>query len=267
METNNQSQETRFAELISLCAKKRILKKAVFSKSLDKRIIRAVITKKLISGNEVLQAESFTADNKALHRNIPAEDTVALTELISGFSQVNLITTAGDAELKRSKNGKLTLIGDKKLHTKIESGNADELPERGNDDEKSHILSGNEPFLKLLGISDTNGRIYDKKQLKFRQINRFVEMIRDVEANLPTGKITICDLCCGKSYLSFAVYHYFANVKGCEVSMTGVDLKSDVVKNCSDAAKTLGFDGLEFVCADIRDYHSEQKPGTRGEIE
>ena len=114
--------------------------------------------------------------------------------------------------------------------------------------------------MKLLGISDANGRIYDKKQLKFRQINRFVEMIRDVESNLPKNEITICDLCCGKSYLSFAVYHYFANVLGYRVSMTGVDLKPDVVEYCSDVAKKLGFDGLRFVCGDINDFVADKSP-------
>ena len=261
METTNPTQEARFAELISLCAKKRVLKKAVFSKPLDPKIIRTVITKKLISGNEVLQAESFTRDNKALHRNIPAEDTEALAELISGFSQVNLITTAGDAELNRSKNGKITLIGDKKLQVKIENGGADELPERGNDDEKSHILSGNEPFLKLLGVSDEKGRVFDRKRSKFNQINKFLEHIRDITKNLPDeGTLYVCDLCCGKSYLSFAAYHYLKNILGRDVAMTGVDLKEDVIDYCNGVCKLLGFDTLHFICGDITKYEPEFSP-------
>jgi hypothetical protein len=129
-----------------------------------------------------------------------------------------------------------------------------------NNKEKKHILSGNEPFLMLLGVSDSNGRVYDKKQAKFRQINRFLEIIRDVEDKLPTDSIRICDLCCGKSYLSFAVYHYFANVKKYNVSMTGIDLKPDVIEYCSDTAKKLGFDGLEFICGDINDYTTDNIP-------
>ena len=75
-------------------------------------------------------------------------------------------------------------------------------------------MSGEEPFLKLLGVSDKNGRVYDKKQAKFRQINRFLELISDIEDKLPeNGTLRICDLCCGKSYLSFAVYHYFSVMK------------------------------------------------------
>ena len=64
----------------------------------------------------------------------------------------------------------------------------------------------------------------------------------------------ICDLCCGKSYLSFATYHYFANILGREVRMTGVDLKPDVIAYCSGVAKRLGWDGLEFLCGDVSRY-------------
>ena len=82
-----------------------------------------------------------------------------------------------------------------------------------------------------------------------------MEFIRDCLDALPgEGALRICDLCCGKSYLSFAAYHYFANVLKREVRMTGVDLKPDVVENCNAAAKKLGFDGLEFFCMDVAKY-------------
>ena len=94
----------------------------------------------------------------------------------------------------------------------------------------------------------------------FRQINRFLELVRDTLPSLPKGEIRICDLCCGKSYLSFAVYHYFANVLGYTVSMTGVDLKPDVVEHCNKSARALGFDGLEFICGDVGKYESPVPP-------
>ncbi len=102
--------------------------------------------------------------------------------------------------------------------------------------------------------------MYDKKRSKFRQINRFLELVRDVEDRLPKGELRICDLCCGKSYLSFAVYHYFVNVKKYSVHMTGIDLKPDVIAYCSEVARDLGFDGLEFICGDIKEYKTDKKP-------
>ena len=126
---------------------------------------------------------------------------------------------------------------------------------RGNDRKKNHILSGAEPFLIRLGISDGQGRVHDKKQPKFRQINRFLELIRDAESCLPEdGPLGICDLCCGKSYLSFAVYHYFTAIRHRQVRMVGVDMKAEVMDDCNAIARELGMDGLSFVCADVSLY-------------
>ena len=251
----------RLAELILLAAEKQSLKKAVFSKPQDTSILKMVMTLRSIGGQNMLQAEYFHKDNKATHKNIPLSDaTPTLLSLAKEFMQINVICTVGESEFKTSKSGKSVLIGGDKLLAALSADAVKTVEVSKNNVAKKHILDGSEPFLKLLGISDANGRIYDKKQLKFRQINRFVEMIRDVESNLPKNEITICDLCCGKSYLSFAVYHYFANVLGYRVSMTGVDLKPDVVEYCSDVAKKLGFDGLRFVCGDINDFVADKSP-------
>ena len=251
----------RLAELILLAAEKQSLKKAVFSKPRDTSILKMVMTLRSIGGQNMLQAEYFHKDNKATHKNIPLSDaTPTLLSLSEEFMQINVICTVGESEFKISKSGKSVLLGGDKLLAALSADAIKTVEVSKNNVAKKHILDGSEPFLKLLGISDANGRIYDKKQLKFRQINRFVEMIRDVESNLPKNEITICDLCCGKSYLSFAVYHYFANVLGYRVSMTGVDLKPDVVEYCSDVAKKLGFDGLRFVCGDINDFVADKSP-------
>ncbi len=259
-DTLNIPAESCLCELILLAAKKETLKKAVFSKPSDKSITKAVITLRSISQKNILQAEYFHTDNKATHKNIPVDDTDSICSMISEFSQINLICAVGECEFKRSKSGKCIIIGEEKIKRALGAESVKTVEIQNNNIAKKHILSGSEPFLKLLGISDANGRIYDKKQLKFRQINRFVEMIRDVESHLPKEKITICDLCCGKSYLSFAVYHYFANVLGYEVTMVGVDLKKDVVDYCNEVATKLGFNGLSFVCEDINDFVIEKEP-------
>ena len=261
MQTVENSPELTLAELLSLCATKKVLKKAVLSKPADKAVLKSVITKKLISGKEMLQVEKFTTDNKALHQNIHVGDCDAIAELFAEYGQINIITTAGDAELKRSKSGKVTLLGDRKLSKALDGDVKKELPELGNDNEKSHILSGSEPFLKLLGVSDENGRVFDRKRSKFKQINRFLEHIRDIVKNLPDkGPIYVCDLCCGKSYLTFAVYWYFTSVLGKRVEMYGVDLKKDVIEYCTEVAKGLGFNGLRFECGDVSRFTPPKTP-------
>ena len=260
--TNSNELVLKISELILLSAKKQQLKKAVLSKPLDKSIQKTILTKKLISGKEALQAESFHKDNKATHKNLFLDDLSkeTLATFLCDFNQVNLITALGECELKTSSSGKIALLGDKKLEKALLLAARAETPIETNNREKSRILSGSEPFLKLLGVSDENGRIFDKKQSKFKQINRFLEIIRDCEDKLPRDSIRICDLCCGKSYLSFAAYHYFANVKKMKVSMTGIDLKPDVIEHCSNVAKELNFDGLEFVQGDINDYEPKVRP-------
>jgi hypothetical protein len=182
-------------------------------------------------------------------------------DILNGFSQINIICLCGEAEYRRSKSKNDTVIGYDKLIRSLEDFKMNgEIIKKGNNKEKKYILNGSEPFLKYLEVSDKNGRVYDKKQSKFRQINRFLELVRDVEKYLPNDEIRICDLCCGKSYLSFAVYHYFSEIKKMKVSMTGVDLKSDVIKHCSQVAKDLGYSGLEFVEGDITKYQTDVAP-------
>ena len=261
---NNMTPAERLVKLIKLSADKLALKKAVFSKPSHPNIVRAVATLRSVGENAVIQIEYFTKDNKALHKNIALSERSFDAEMLSAveeFMQINLITVCGDAEYKCSKSGNSTVISYEKLLNKLEAHSSAESSNiLKNNNKKEYILKGDEPFLKLLGICDQNGRIHDKRQAKFRQINRFLEHIRDVLKHLPAGDIRICDLCCGKSYLSFAVYHYFANVLGRNVSMTGVDLKRDVVDYCSDVAKKLEFDGLEFICGDITKYETDKKP-------
>ncbi len=250
------------AELILKAADKHLLKKAVFSKPADTTLLKAVMSEKCISGKNVLQAEFFHKDNKVTHKNFALDSfgTAELYDFALGYSQINILCLGADAEYKCSSSGKTALINEKKLERSLGESEAASTPIAENNREKKHILTGNEPFLKLLGVSDENGRVFDKKQSKFKQINRFLEIIRDCEDKLPRESIRICDLCCGKSYLSFAAYHYFAVIKQMKVDMTGVDLKKDVIEYCSKVAERLGFDGLQFVCGDVNEYVSDVPP-------
>lgn len=268
-------------DLLTDAAGAGLLEKAVFSKCRDRAVVRIVLTLRLVRNNVVLQAETFrqaevaavsgkTKPVQAGQENLPLDSPSGqtrdrLTGLIAACDQINLITTAGNAEFRRSRNGAEILLGAAKVRAALDAA---QLPDgsaprkidiAGHDRVKQHILTGAEPFLIRLGVSDANGRVHDKKQPKFRQINRFLELIRDTESALPaTGCLHICDLCCGKSYLSFAVYHYFTAIRHREVHMVGVDMKADVMDACNDIARDLGMTGLSFLCADISLYESDE---------
>lgn len=235
------------------------MRKLILSQPEDKRVKRTV--GKLFSGKGgvYLQLESFTSDGKALHRNIEMADAAAVVadELERSYRQLNVIAESGELWAKRSSKEKL-FISDK-----IKRSSEQKSEIHAHDKERNYILRDGEPceFLTLLKISDANGRVYDRKRSKFRQINRFLDYVADVYELLPAeGELYILDLCCGKSYLTFAVYHYLTEIRGRRVKMCGVDLKSDVVALCGGYAERLGYSGLSFVCGDINDFEPEREP-------
>ena len=248
-----------FLTLLSAAAERGALRRLVHSRPQDGDTVK--ITGKLCAfrGETVLATEASKKDGKVLHARLTLPiDGEAFVALAAPFSQWNLITAEGDAEYRRSTKGKEALIAPRDLASRLESADGAVAPEALNR-KKNHILSGDEAFLRVLGVSDADGRIHDKKQPKFRQINRFLEHLSDVADALPKeGTIRVFDLCCGKSYLSFAVYHYLANVLERPVDMLCLDLKQDVIDFCADGAKRLGFNGMRFLCGDVRNTPKEK---------
>ncbi len=260
MKENLTSQRSFMLSLAQKAFNAGIMKKAVFSKPGNTSELKTELAPVKIGDNILLRKMSYMKDGKAIQKNISADDQ-SIAELFVSHGQINLLTTVGDAELRTSKSGKENLAGAGKIENALKCGICTDKKAEiaSNDRKKNHILSGNESFLCELGISDRSGRIHDKKQHKFRQICRFLEYVEDIYPNLPcNGKLLIYDLCCGKSYLSFAIYHYFTVIKNREVEMTGVDLKSDVIEYCSGVASRLGYSGLSFICRDINEF----APGT-----
>lgn len=238
----------------------KVLKKAVFSKPDSVDEIKTVITPKNIGGSQALQAEIFSRDNKAYHRNIKNNFEKELDDIFYSHAQINIFSSVGECQYMISKGGKETVIGENRIKIALDNGNYETVQEQKNNKEKNYLLSGNEDFLKKLGISDENGRVRDKKQSKYRQINKFLEHVENVLHKLPSENINVYDLCCGKSYLSFAVYHYLKNILLMNVDMICIDLKPDVIEYCDSLAKRLNFDGMKFICADIKEYEMEKKP-------
>ncbi len=243
--------KTALSELLS----DRQLRKLVLSRPQDSSLLRT--EGRLFEKNTqiFLQLETFHKDGKATHRNIPAPEAAeTVMDLLlseeNGYGQLNLLSPRGDCEARKTKSG-AWLIGGKLREKKREEA---PLALASHDHEKQYLLSEGTPypFLIRLGICAPDGRILDKKRPKFLQINKFLENVEAVYHKLPKhGTLHVLDLCCGKSYLTFAVYHYLTVMKGREVEMLGADLKKDVIAYCSDIARKLNMNGLKFVCCDI----------------
>lgn len=254
---------TEFLSLVKRSFEKETLKKLVFSRPDGSEVSK--ISGRLVAhrGKRLLAMEYSLPGNTVSHKNL-GEDILEseLLTLIKSYRQVNLITQIGDAEYKRSKEGKEVILGGDNLKRKLEGiSPAFESAIEALDKKKNYILSGEEEFLKRLGISSSDGRVHDKKQGKYRQINRFLEHIENIYPKLPEkGEIRIYDLCCGKSYLSFAVYYYLTAVKGRQVYLYGADLKRDVIIWCEGLARELGYSGMHFEVCDILKIAPDEKP-------
>ena len=228
------------------------------SKCEDKTVLRTTGRLVKLKDGVYLALESFLPDGKAVHKNIPiveAADTL-LGLIPARYKQANIRTTGGDCEIKVSKKGKVSVID----RIRKDCTGAANLEHNR---EKQYIIPADQPvdFLIALGVQDANGRIFDKKRSKFRQINRFLEMVADVKSSIVSGdELYILDLCCGKSYLSFAVYYYFTEICGYRVTMDCVDLKQDVIAFCNSVAEKLNYTGLHFVAGDIRDFPIRRAP-------
>ena len=252
-----------FIKLVKVAFEKEAIKKLVLSRPRTSEVSK--ITARLVShrGRRLLAMEYSLPGNTVSHRNlVESEIESAIDELIEEYKQINLITTLGDAELKSSNNKKITVIGGENLRRKLcDEKVGFESAIEALDRKKNYLLTGNEDFLIRLGISSSDGRVHDKKQGKFRQINRFLEHIEDIYPLLPKdGEICIFDLCCGKSYLSFAVYYYLTQVKGRDVYLYGADLKRDVILWCDELARKLGYVGMHFEVEDIININPQRKP-------
>lgn len=252
-----------FIKLVRSSFDAEIIKKLIFSRPTESEITKASCRLVSHRGKRLLAIEYSLPGDTVSHKNVGDELLEEeLASLMSEYRQANLITTFGDAEWKINKKGAEVILGAEKILKKMSGERpAFESAIEALDKKKNYILSGEERFLIKLGISSADGRVHDKKQGKFRQINRFLEHIENIYPRLPAeGEIKIYDLCCGKSYLSFAVYHYLTEIKGRKVFLYGADLKRDVILWCDALAKELGFVGMRFEVGDILKITPDEKP-------
>ena len=109
------------------------------------------------------------------------------------------------------------------------------------------------PYLVELGVQTADGRVKAPRRAKFKQVNRFVELVDDVVPSLPDGDLRVVDYGSGRAYLTFALHDLLTRVHGRRVELLGLDLKADVVTECEALARRLEADGLRFELGDIAD--------------
>ena len=195
------------------------------------------------------QIEKYT-DKQVFHENINKEELEAkLLEMVANnYKQLSAWSETTTYDLKISKKGKI-FLGKKK-------GDNAKLANKSHNREKNYILKEGmiiQPLIDL-GVFTKDGKVVNSKYDKYKQINRFIEMVDDEIKKTDQEELTILDFGCGKSYLTFVLYYYFVEIKKIKVNMIGLDLKADVIKKCNEIAKKYNYENLKFELGDINGY-------------
>ena len=205
------------------------------------------------SGHKSYQISKYT-DKQVFHENISEKELPAKTQdIVMGsepFRQVNIRTEVNEHFVLIPKKGEVSV---KNRSLKIEEKtNVSTSHNR----EKKYIISEGQQVAPLvdMGVFTKDGKVVKSMYDKFRQINRFLEILDDEIGNLKTDHLNVIDFGCGKSYLTFVVYYYLTEIKGMKANIIGLDLKKDVIKKCNEAAAKYGYEDLHFELGDINGY-------------
>ena len=200
--------------------------------------------------------EQYT-DKQVFHANCTAAEAPGriLSEFGSNFRELNALTASEALSLRLSKGGKL-LTSRKKTAEPVPP------PSVAHNRAKNYIIRESDrfPVLEELGILTGDGHVHSAMYDKFRQINRYIEFIDDIVRTDPRKQWNIIDFGCGKSYLTFVLYHYLTVIRSVDAHIVGLDLKEDVIRNCNSLAERHGMTGLSFQLGDIHGYTPSVHP-------
>lgn len=215
---------------------------------------KIVFTLKEKNTKEFYQMEKYT-DTQVFHENIEVDELINKVneEVMQNYKQVSVWSTDYNFDMKISKKGKVLLNKKKSDNSK--------LIRKKHNKEKNYILKEGmliEPLMDL-GVFTKEGKVVNSKYDKYKQINRFIEIIDDEIKNNDFKELTILDFGCGKSYLTFVLYYYLVEIKKIDAKIIGLDLKEDVIKKCNETAKRYNYENLHFERGDINGFKYNNK--------
>lgn len=217
-----------------------VLNKLVLSDT--KTETKKIVVRKVYIKNQVKwQIERFVG-TQVFHTNTDFSELLTLK-----FDDYKQITV--------EKQGETTIFSKSKTSYKSKTNaNNIKLEVNEHNKQKNYLINEGEniPILQDLGIFTSENKVVKSMYDKFKQINKFIELIDHAFNNSKLKDITILDFGCGKSYLTFLIYHYFVNIKKINAKIIGYDIKKDVVETCNKIIKKYNYENIEFILSDVK---------------
>ena len=234
------------------------INKITFSNIRNKELELDKVIGKLVSIKESINLQlEYRYKRIIKHTNIVTTDSSnienTIKELFELAKDINVVTIDENINIKISKKFKIS-VSRKKTTTKTISFEHNKKKDYFLDEKQKY------PFLIELGIQNKDGKVIKSKYNKFKQINKYLEFIKQATTQLDSNKqITILDFGSGKSYLTFSTYYYLTEVLKMNVKIIGIDLKKEVIEHCNSIAEKLNFSNLSFIYGDVIDYENKDE--------
>lgn len=213
-----------------------------------------------IKGRTLLQITHRYADREEV-KNHPINEGLALMENALGVDYYNadLFSTTEKFSLILSRKGNARVLRQPALHPRprpdVSLPKLSDLVVTDHNRQKHRDIPADRPYLQHLGITNAKGEVLRDGKRKFKQINKFVEIIAALLREHPLGKgAHIVDMGSGSGYLTFALYDHLVNTLGLDLKITGVELRPKLVEKCTSIARKNGFRNLNFVEGYIDDF-------------
>ena len=189
----------------------------------------------------------YRYNTKDITKNYTEEEGVLLIKeaLEKDFMNANVFSDSEDIVLQICNNGKVIM--------KIKKPSANAVPAFSHDKIKDRLIrTESNIYLRELGIVNADWDVRREMSDKYKQINKYVDLMKPYLEGLSLDGCNIADMGSGKGYLTFALNDYITNTLQKNITMTGVELRSDLVDACNNIAQKSGFENLNFIKGTIK---------------
>jgi hypothetical protein len=254
---------TSFIAMCQQTASNGALQRLVLSKykGAEEELTRVVIRPVEIKAQTLL---SFLYEYRTNHVTKSLAVDEAMTQLqqwLGGdFHNAHMITDEWEIQLSFSKKGKVLINKNRNKNSPAEGDKTSTQVELAHNRTKLRYVEQDRPYLRELGITDANGQIIPAMSRKWKQINKFIEVLSTAIQQTGLDKrseLHIADFGSGKAYLTFAVHDYLTANLGVKTQVTGVELRQGLVDLCNQTAQKLALAGIKFEQGDVQHFSAQ----------